>query len=255
VPEALCTGVMERVLSEDLITTTEAFTSANATSRKPIRLTLWRYAPIAACLAIMLIALPWIIDSFSRLSFDTLAPETSALRGADIPMDEIVGYYAAIEESNLDTGAGVKTADDAPFSIHDDAYDGDFQTPQFEQALPAPVDAPVVAPGAECGEEQQGEADEAEMDRSRQAAGSMFEFRSYYSDAYAFIEINGELPEFLKSYDPQPLDNWHDWDKYYILPRAAAQQLIGLIGECEGVMVIENYDNSNYAVVLYSSGA
>lgn len=253
-PEALCTGVMEKVLSDDMVRATDSSTSANVSGRKNIRPMLLRYTPIAACLAILLIALPWIINNFSRLSFDALAPEPSAFRSADIPMEEMADNDAAMEESMLDTGNGVMAAGDAPFGLYENDYDGEAEDPQFEQAVPAPVDAPEIAMEGDNGQEKRDGTDQTGMNGSNQVASNILELLSYYSDAYVFIEIIGELPELLRSYDPQPLNDWLDWDEYYILPRAAAQELIGLIGEREGVIVMDNYEDSNYAVILYSSG-
>ena len=76
-PEALRSGVMEKIMSDGK-TSAQAMTKMqgdnkasaqnNARKRRPAQIIMLRYAPVAACLALILIALPWIFDTVRHTS-------------------------------------------------------------------------------------------------------------------------------------------------------------------------------------------
>jgi len=72
VPEALRAGVMEKVLKADIPRTAD-----NVTRLSRYRVVLTRYAPIAACLAVILLALPFVVDNNRQLN-DYGAPSAPA---------------------------------------------------------------------------------------------------------------------------------------------------------------------------------
>jgi hypothetical protein len=87
------------------------------------------------------------------------------------------------------------------------------------------------------------------------ASNDVLGFFSGFSDAYVWIEITGELPALLKTYDPVPVDSLINWESYYEIPRSAAQELIKKISASDGVSITYNNNDGRYAIVLYSSGS
>jgi len=74
-PGELCGGVMEKVLGGRA-----AGNGAAGARPRLVRTALTRYLPLAACLAVMLISLPWVISNFRGQNFDNAsAPEQAAL--------------------------------------------------------------------------------------------------------------------------------------------------------------------------------
>jgi len=81
-PDALCAGVMEKVLSEN----TEV-PAGNANKSKIIRIALTRYLPVAACLAVMLITLPWVMNNYDRNTENSyLAPSAPGAAAPEMQM-------------------------------------------------------------------------------------------------------------------------------------------------------------------------
>ena len=89
-PEALHKNVMDKILSDDSTAPDTIFKDTaskgapspvanSADGRKRTRLILLRYVPMAACLAVMLLALPWIINNFSRKASNDAAPMSASL--------------------------------------------------------------------------------------------------------------------------------------------------------------------------------
>ena len=124
---------------------------------------------------------------------------------------------------------------------------------------PAPTPSPESAPGPALSPES-GEVVEDNIDNSAMESGApeppaeVSDILREFSDAYAWIEITGELPEFLKSYEPVPLYDLPRWGVYYKLPRDAGLELIREIRGRYGVAITLNYENSDYAIVFYSPG-
>ena len=317
-PEALCDSVMKKVLSEE--TTVAGDTSPagdtvpatdNADRRKPVRIMLLRYAPLAACLAIILLAMPWIINSRNGTSNDQALLGVALKSVMDTKMktdDNIVmdGYFTNGSGSfgNATSGGSAPapqaSPEDPQFVIQRD-YDNDptdyndtikpsmaadappMDMPRGEPEptlspapLPAPLNVPDAiseavsgtAPVAGSGlEGTMASAVESEDTTWDQNAGGSFDspmasdtsagildFLNSFSDAYAWIEVTGELPELLKIYGPEPLDGWLNQDAYYMIPRAAALELIKEIRNRSDVTITYNYEHGGYALVLYSSG-
>ena len=73
------------------------------------------------------------------------------------------------------------------------------------------------------------------------------------NNAYACIEITGELPEMLVPYVPVSAAGWQNWDVYYVIPRDVAQGLITKIENREGVVITYNHEDGDFAMVLYKS--
>ena len=72
-PDALRDGVMEKVLGGGA-----AGSGAAGSKPRLVRIAIARYLPLAACLAVMLISLPWVISNFRGQTGDTAsAPEAA----------------------------------------------------------------------------------------------------------------------------------------------------------------------------------
>ena len=139
-PESLCGGVMEKILRDDNISDiSSAFrpvTNVKPDRNRMVRLMLTRYAPIAACLTVVLLALPFI-RNMDRSSHDSFS--LSGLAPASMPE------------------AASKSANNAPGSPAMDAYDvenpgeagggnADAETHSGGGSLPAPSSDPSSAP-------------------------------------------------------------------------------------------------------------
>ena len=320
-PEALRVGVMEKVLSDNAVsepgsTHRNAQNNAqnNAQKRKPFRLIVLKYAPIAACLAIILLAMPWFISTFNQPKFDSFAPASTLGKNQSVQM--------AADSGGMETGESIPgdSSDEKILFSMNDLAPAPPPAPAPEAAAPPPaepettrsadgsnkdsknssayIEAPAEASGAETYETDSQEEeyslrddwgdnekdsiipdspmpvlDPDEAPESAQAPepsvelessgsgippgsmdtpGDAFDLLSGFSDAYAWIEITGELPKLLSTYNPVALDGWLNWDVYYEIPVNVAQKLIKDTGGNDGVSVTYNYDNGKYAIVLYS---
>jgi len=298
VPEALRTGVMESILSDGVVSARDN-TQSDARKHKPFRIIILRYAPIAACLAVILLAMPWFVNSLNHRSFDSGAPmlmsdmnkssQTDAdSGGTDTGEALLEALYDDMiivgrNDAALEPVPAPAPAADAPSADPDTtraAGAGPNDASKFTHAeADAPADAPEMA--ADTSNAQNGESglradwsdDETELDGAHssmfipepeaavglqeppvyaEAPGAILSILDDFSDAYAWIEITGELPKILGAYDPEPLDDWLSWEVYYEIPTDAAQKLIKEISGSDGVSVTYNYNNGKYAIVFYS---
>jgi len=300
-PEALCDGVMNKILGEEITAPPVAAPAGeNVNRHKPFRVILLRYAPLAACLAVVLLAVPLIISSLNNTRSDQTAM-APALRATKFKDMELSGESMTTDNSMPEPGGGdmftaggssapapPASSEITPFGSQSDytyvtADDDAIEYPGL--AMEAPTDMPESAPMSPPGSAPMPEAvsdtvlsalseaeseaqlvrnpdDKASMsqdaDGSRgfpapdQASGDIWGFLNNFSDAYAWIELTGELPKLLEVYPPEPLDGWLNWEAYYMVPRAAAQQLISEISNRDGVSITYNYNDGGYAIVLYS---
>jgi len=311
-PEALCDGVMNMVFSEETPAVTDtAPTAGNADRRRLARVMLLRYAPLAACLAIVLLAMPWIINSLRHTPYDQASPELATQFSMYADMND--GGKTLMTDDLSAGSEGIRTAasDDSmavlPASPEDTqmpvrrSYDEDAavdnagtdqrvaaepppaEMSAFEPAptlspapLPEPGAAPDAVPNAVFGGDPDSapgleatmatavESEEALWDQDaddsfdspmgNQVQGDVRDLSDNFSDAYAWIEITGELPELLKKYEPEPFDGWSGPEVYYIIQRADALELIRDIRNRSDASVTYNYEHGGYALVLYSSG-
>jgi len=289
-PEALRGRVMERVLGDNAAQVSTAPAAGNVNKRKQARVMLLRYVPIAACLAIMLISMPWIINTLNRTSYDSEAPEVSLLQATvyDSP-DEDNGsmrFAGGSGTARMEDGAPAPEAApdavpelpaaipapseaDARLYFDDDNFDGaEFTTGTpvttggEAQSDPSSVDmASPIQPEPSATSQPTG--DDAAWSRNADAEpeavfdlpmDGVLDLLEHFSDAYAWIELTGDLPKMLESYDPEPLDGWLDWEVYYVISRSAAQELIKETHTREGFTLTINHKDGSYAIVLYSSG-
>jgi len=317
-PDALRAGVMEKVLNGGA-----AEAPGDAKNRKPFRLVLIRYAPIAACLAIILLAVPWIVNSPNWSGFDSAPRSPASVMNDSLP-DGTVGGNMAVEESfneiwggdmpeNEDSGDTLAPAPQAaplpeaappaaepesaqdnnsrstnsgagesasqfsstapttdtsnmpsdPSETEKDESDGQIDLADSDMdfiatddstsmLLPDVAPEPTLAPNLPSGTPEEIQPGAPPEYTEMEVPGDVLNLLGDFSDAYAWIEITGELPKLLNTYDPEPLDGWLNWDVYYEIPIDAARKLINEISGRKGVSVTYNFNGGDYAIVLYS---
>jgi len=81
-PESLASGVMDRILNGDI----KAEKTETKTRSVPLRHIFTRYAPVAACLAVILLAIP-MINSYRTGQSDMLQPLLTTLRSTNFSND------------------------------------------------------------------------------------------------------------------------------------------------------------------------
>ena len=272
-PEALLSGVMEKVLSGQAarsnITAKENIAKdKKAQKAKMIRLAFTHYLPVAACLALVLISLPWIFNNCGNRKSDSLrnapimegsggAAEPSAMPDAAMP--------AALPEAAMEAGGGTLSGSDSAERRESGDYAGDG----FTSGAPPSTDMPE--PGGVFGtqgNENESVSANAAAENQEDDAGWSFDpgygeiylldpdeagdTLSAFNNACAWIEIYGELPEMLEGYLPEPLGDGCRFDVYYVIPVSVAQELIGVIWARDGVAIITGNQDSDYAIILYS---
>ena len=258
VPDALLTGVMEKIQSEPPV-------NAAGKAKKPgnARVILLRYAPLAACLAVMLIAAPWIMQTINQSPIGSV-PSPAANMELAISQDESTSGAVS---GGMDQGAGF-----APEAGGGSMFTDGEATPAAPPEVAADVEAEEIQRRS-VGSEEMPEApqvhaevfttdsvqdvtsaDDSAEGWSQSDPGGVLDTLVVFSDAYAWIEITGDFPEFLTAYDPEQLEGWLDWELCYRIPRAAALVLIEDLSGRGDVLITLNDSSSDYAVVFYSPG-
>ena len=266
--------------------------AGNEKKNNIVRLALTRYLPVAACLALVLIALPWVINTNDRSG----GGQTNELYPVAM-MDDAFGSSApeAMPDAAWDAAwdapaeAGGGTADSGMAGRADTAGEADMagdynlrEYPTGESGSggsvsgtpPAPSSAPPAEPQPEPGGADAGIEGEAQMGNSftdaaeddfeapplQSAEGGSFfpapaaapDILSEYSDAYAWIEIRGPLPDLLAGYTPVPLGGEYHFEMFFKIPSSVAQELIDEIRASQGIAILVSNRDSEYAIVLYS---
>jgi len=219
VPEALRIGVMNRIINEPVYHRADS-----AKKRGRFHFALTRFAPVAACLVVgLLVWQNWGILRGGQDSAEApaaTAPEAKPAPAADTFDIAIDGEMPAI---------GGDT---------DDSHDE--YSPAEGQANPEPTDD-----------------DDSPTDRGLPVPSQSDEeiewIMEYIDAAYAQITIVGEFPAFLEGYEPKEFDPLPPWEKIYEIPSSEVSALLAALKKHSGVEITENNNNSDYAVVLYSS--
>ena len=312
-PDALCSGVMDEIRRAEAIvaagtadvagaadapivkieTARNAAGAGSAKKNNIIRLALTRYLPVAACLALVLIALPWVINTNDRSGggqpneLYPMAMMDDAF-GSSAPEVMPDAAWDAAWDAPAEAGGGMSgRADTADGSMSGEAnMAGDYDLREYptgetgsggsvSETPPAPSSAPPAEPQPEPGgadAEAEGEAqtgnsftdateDDFEAPPLQPAEGGAFfpapaaapDILSEYSDAYAWIEIRGPLPDLLAGYTPEPLGGEYRFEMFFKIPSSVAQELIDEIRTSQGIAILVSNRDSEYAIVLYSS--
>jgi len=317
-PESLCGGVMEKILRGDNISDiSSAFKSVpyeKPGKYRTARFMLTRYAPIAACLAVVLLALPFI-RNMSRNSYDSYSmtglapasmPEAASKSANNAPGSPAMEAYDAVipgeaggsAETEADSGGGsllVPSSDpssaSAPGASNSGAPDAgapgsstsgsstpdsgassssapgsnspSSSIPDDRIETPAPPsftiagnDIYVDEPDEWVEDEPDGDAvwtgsDNGSLPADEILKGFFSEVPGYFSEAYAWIAICGELPDALLEFDPAPVDSWGVWDAWYAIPSGDAQLLIDVMDGMGGFSYEYKDDSCDTAYVFY----
>ena len=73
---------------------------------------------------------------------------------------------------------------------------------------------------------------------------------AYFEGIYAIIMITGKMPDTLRQYDP--IDSSFGGERYYEIPRDAAEALIGEISSRDDVLINTADESGTYARVYYT---
>jgi len=269
-PEALLGNVMERVLRADNITSIDEVMTKK---RGAVRIMLTRYIPVAACLAVILLTLPYIRnmsrDSNSIQTGGGFAPMSAPFAQQD---ESYLAEESGFEDSDKEAPGGGRAAvrDSGSYSAGSATSPG-FSTMPSSAPAPAPSVAPNVLPsdpndsslsGTAIPEPPSGSGQEPERDAlppgADQGTGAgetktgITGVPHYFDDAYAWIIITGYLPEFLLSYDPVPIEDWGSWDTWYAIPRTVAMELIKETNPSYAMDVYFIDENIDIAFVFYT---
>ena len=226
---------------------------ADAKKRRPVRATLTRYLPVAACLAVVLLALPFVVIYYSGQTDNIVSAPEAAQNGFMAP-----GAAADGDLASTGRAGGMAESDDAALGgggplLEPPAEDAGY-TPFGELELsdvPPPEEYLPVEPAGGYDTEDV-EAEPWDLPDPADAYAALNEL---YDDVYAWIEITGELPELLLGYEPErlayPLRRWLNFDVTYRISRDVADELIEILARDGIEVMIVNVD-SQYALVLYS---
>jgi len=264
-PQSLCTRVMEEITAE------KKSAAPTKSKTKPI-IYLKRYLPAVACLAVILIALPFVVNERTRLDETYFMVAPAAAPGAaleaffeDMAPNMEMEYGAQSRQADMPIAAGGTVLD------HDDMWVWEEEFAEFEtdRAMPAPNmgSMPELAAGAAPGMTMPSaptptpELTMPPPTASRQEAFGLEEtytddlsaFNALISEAYMIIEMKGgELPDLIAAYEPIALGEWTIWDKAIRIPQTLAQALT-LELDNHGEIFITHMDaDSDFAVVLYA---
>ena len=273
-PDSLCGSVMEKVIrNRKRVTTTDL------KRRKVIRIALTRFLPVAACLAVVLLALPRVMNvnrsvndmaSYSggagsapksESQMSSSAPAPSAAPGSSKDSGGYSSGGSAISGSGADTAAGgssmysAKGETGEPDAIENIQEDADYTNK--DKPFPSDGSSAVSAPEESGGDSERGPAlpeNPAAGSQTGEDPQDTMSILNEFEGAYALIEISGELPELLNKYEAMALDGRYNWDVYYEIPREEAQALIKTLAARYGTETDILNENSKYAIVLYSPG-
>jgi len=232
VPEALRIGVMNRIRSESLSVGKE--TAKKKWWQHQVLLT--RLAPIAACLAVVVLVWQFSsnnsgLNSFNRNENDSASPEAASLSlpapnatpMPDSPVDR--NNFGESDEDDIMADEAIGFFDEQSF-----ASGGTDEQESFD---PMP---------------------EREWSYEYSDSDDMEErFSDFLKNAFAEITITGALPEFLTSYEPLPLDNWQGWELVFEIPSTEVDNLmLELVNRRSSLVLNPDNKNSQYAIVFYS---
>ena len=269
-PDKLYSNVMTKILSDD---TTGV--DGNGNRRKVIRIVLTRYLPVAACLAIVIFALPYVInfkrlpgDSFrnespgAEMSFfaESAISEDSAGAVNDAGMADESQYHSyALAEEKIEADFADDSVDSAIFDALGEA--GVQSAPPHNATSGSGSTGGSYTTGTSTGREQEiSVVDEilempaaqdqiAGDDSMPEAAPDLNnEEAPLASNSHATIRIIGDLPDFLLEFEQIPVD---DATSHFIIPRDAAMALIRETRGSDEIVADLPDGDWDYAIVIY----
>jgi len=217
-PKALCIGVMNRIHGE------RANQAANEKKRKRgFRLILTRYAPIAACLVVMLLVWQfWGNMQGNRL--DAIAP-------AAAPMPDMAEPAPASEDATYGFDAAP-----APEAADWDGFEDEEESNLVRGVMPELMDAP-------------NDLMLQDVERTEEEAEQIMLF---IENAAALITFTGDLPQLLTEYEPEPFGSWLGWEMVFEIPNDKVPALLAEVGNREDLTISEHDNDSTYTLVMFS---
>jgi hypothetical protein len=268
-PEALRDGVMHKVLNEGQIRA-----AGKSSSRKVTRIVLSRYVPAAACLAVLLLTLPWITNLRRQGAYVDHLPALAPM--ADSAM--MTEMELRVDSAPAAGGGAVPGGTGRFFT-----GSGAFEPPAPGAALPGgdadrggetglfrmDIDTPSLDPSDDAvtwAEETNPALDPTTPELANDgitepALDSSYQLPGWQghdpmeppavTPYFVSIIITGEdFPAVLLGYDPMALDDVTD---AYLVSRDVALMLIEELSGRDGVFVSDIYEDSYYALVVYHS--
>jgi len=237
VPDALLSGVMERVHNDG------SRYEKNSNRHNRTQRTLMRYAPIAACLLIVLLAIPFAVPHL--MAADDAAPAAELAAAAP---------EYALENNRRAAGAGMPVAEEAAEAEADFFMDAEPVAPapagdfiydmEFEEIM---IDAYSAEEGLTTGMAEQ-IAPDIEFDDD-----AILEDIILRTNLFAEIFIAGELPNIiLNNYIPLP-DEYLFYDyTAFLISHETAELLILEMNGSDGFSYTPIYENGSYALVFHT---
>jgi len=248
-PSSLVSSVMDKIRSDDTV-------SGTTSVKRPIslRLVLTRYAPVAACLAVILLALP-VINNLRNAQYDSAAPlsaniETGGIAPAMASPDSVYDGAAA--------GSGERQqslAENGFAGNNDDQYDYD-ESESYKSEMPMPAGAPP--PGMMTNDALDTASDDGRInsktgDFDSESAQAATEVLMRIGSAYAWLTFTGELPPEFDIYEQTPVGDDMEWAMYFEIPVDLLPVLLDALGDLDDIEVMMNDSRSDYVIVMYST--
>ena len=264
VPDSIRVNVMKTIKSTGIAPGT-----IKTKSPISIKTVMTRFIPVAACLVLILITIPYLVRSGSLSPLFTPASNSSSSSGAggsmemamnmdagsdsaghDFDDDEVftedneeysIQYGIQNESDTMDDGASIVSSQDS------DRYNGSVSTGAgSDTGSNADGPSAMVAPD-DAFDAVNEESNESTMDSDRDMSSDV-----YFEGIYAVIMISGRLPVLLENY--APLNTSDNGDSYYEISRSDADALITEVSGNEGVLIMFHDDDGSYAQVYFSPG-
>jgi len=259
-PDALRERVMDKVLNEDVPVRADY-----EKRRKVIRMVLTRYLPVAACLALVLLALPRVID-LNRSANDMARNESPLVMTSGSSGGGAESYPVDMDDSatsnaiTTDGMVGGATPMMPPATSGDPRIGGDPSTEPDTApgggftGSPAPSLAPspsAMPPDISYPEETPQEDVETQLGLNGNVTpgyGDNGEGGIPVMPYYAVIEISGDLPGFLGDYISVLVD---DVTQHFLIPCDAVQGLVDELAGRDDVVFSSMDMIGEFALVIY----
>jgi len=293
-PESLSEGVMQKIQSGDYLPGVDKSDdedeprSGDADKRRNvIRVMFTRYVPMAACLAIILLAIPRLLD-LNRGANDMGRSEATSNQS-----------FTGIIAGGAGDAGGSTSYNDNEAESFDDVMSAvapriDATRPDSPEAVPAPVEAPPSgydsggstgggSGGGSGGGGTPANTDGSFTEETQEAENGIWDDPSdrilvdeevistmpnpephpvppqppahdtglAYPLDYAGIWFSGDLPRLLRAYDAIVVD---DVTRHFIVPYDDALVLIAEISGRDGVTIVLPEGDWDHAVVVYYTG-
>jgi len=278
-PESLCANVMDAIRAQDkqaVSDGTPPIEDKKKSKSKPI-VYLRRYLPAVACLAIILMAIPFVMNDRVRNNENDFA---SAPAAAPVALEAAFDGYVApdaamaeIEESMveafefdapMEAGGGAMREGEA--GEEDVMMGANAQAAPVMGAAPIPEDeygfnldeaypdsrGNLIAPHDEDDVYTRDSRWYSQQDAENHIDG-LRALNELISEAYAVIEIIGvELPDIIAGHESLLLGDWTVLNSVFRIPRSLAQEMILEFENYDGISITITDPDSEFAVVLYS---